>query len=613
MRHRYHSSTFPVIVVSFAVSSAVSFFCVKPSFSQWDGSSEQSAERPAGALATKKSGVPEPVYKDGYDGIRKLFRQAVIAGDTDICKELLEKNAYYVNETDGDGRTQLHYAAASGQTAMCRLLLDHGARADFPQPPEISAHYSTPLEAAIANNHTETAILLIDSLPAQAFKPIRGCNRRALFLAIQNENPEIIKSLLAKPVDVDAPIMVVDEPALFQTPLYVACAVENVAICNMLLHAGASLDYEQGKIRTAESLFVAALARNETLCSLLIDSKINLDTRNAAGRTVLHELLRSNVPLAYFRSLDESAFRNVSPFDVAMTTKRLVAPYPRPDAKRNKAPGDVGNGVQNRVKNDVENNVENAAVAGVNEREKSRESDSAGIEYRLCKRFIEAGANVDACDEHGCSVLETLILFQTQARSMKSARPFDEFKKFLDLFIDANVDLNARDDNGWTPLNYLLFYSLLDFRENESRLKEEDIRKIAESKVELFKTLIDAGATVKTADKDGNTLLHYLVSAPGTTLEKGGYSFPLNYDPRGKHRTFSRMLIELLIEKGASLNDENKEGETPLDWATRGPRFQNNGKIDVFAPGPSRELRERAITPVPMPSNPSEAADMLMR
>ena len=106
-----------------AVFFAVLMFCAGMVF----GQTNEKNERPAR--------VPESVYQEGYDAVKKLFNQAVVAGDLEICKELLEKNAVYVNETDGAGLTQLHFAAMSGQADLCRLLLQHGAKADAEHAP----------------------------------------------------------------------------------------------------------------------------------------------------------------------------------------------------------------------------------------------------------------------------------------------------------------------------------------------------------------------------------------------------------------------------------------------------------------------------------------------
>jgi ankyrin repeat protein len=59
------------------------------------------------------------------------------------------------------GWTALHYAAASGDDAIVRLLLGRGARIDAVSPPASGAY--TPLMMAAREGHQDTALLLIDA------------------------------------------------------------------------------------------------------------------------------------------------------------------------------------------------------------------------------------------------------------------------------------------------------------------------------------------------------------------------------------------------------------------------------------------------------------------
>jgi ankyrin repeat protein len=57
------------------------------------------------------------------------------------------------------GWTPLHYAAASGDDEIVRLLLAHGARIDAQSPP--ASGKFTPLMMAAREGHEDTAVLLL--------------------------------------------------------------------------------------------------------------------------------------------------------------------------------------------------------------------------------------------------------------------------------------------------------------------------------------------------------------------------------------------------------------------------------------------------------------------
>lgn len=510
--------------------------------------------------------IPKLIYEEGYSGTKKLFEQAVVAGDVEICEALLGRNAFYVNEVDSNGNTQLHYAAISGQLELCKILLECGANPIIPRKFTVDHEvYYTPLEAAIISDNTEVALLLIEAAPEGAFKAVRGRNKPAIFYAIENENIEIIKALLAKGVDPNAPEMI---RSFIQTPFYYACALENIDIAKILIEAGTDINKVQNKIRTGDSLFVAARTGNEELCSFLIDSKIDLGMKDDQGKTVLHILLETLKPQIFYT--EPSIYTSKSTFALGETHKKIIKGHTRPSESEEDTKFDIN---------------------------------------PLFKRFVAAGADVNARDKNDASVAETMFIIQSV-----NPRTDEQFAELLELMLEAKLDLNAKDKNGWTVLYYYMFYSLNDRSEFKPNLKEEEIKAIAEKKMAMFKKLVEAGADVKIADEKGNTLLHYAIRAPFTKAQKGNLNLDLNYDTRGKHEPYTRLLLEYLIEKGIPFSVENKEGKTPLSWSWEAP------PIATPNPGssPMRSSVDRSAIPAAAPSmrapsSPSEAADMLLR
>ena len=69
---------------------------------------------------------------------------------------------------------------------------------------------------------------------------------------------------------------------------------------------------------------------------------------------------------------------------------------------------------------------------------------------------------------------------------------------------------------------------------------------------------------------------HRRANAPALAMHPL-YFYTPEYDARGFHCLFSRQLIELLLESGLTLSDENNDGETPLDWATGASMASRSG------------------------------------
>ena len=85
----------------------------------------------------------------------------------------------------------------------------------------------------------------------------------------------------------------------------------------------------------------------------------------------------------------------------------------------------------------------------------------------------------------------------------------------------AGTDVNAEDDDGWTPMHRAVYYG----------------------RKEIVGLLIANGGDVNATDVGGGTPLHYAID--------DGH----------------KEVAELLIIKGADVNAKNVDGETPLDLA----------------------------------------------
>ena len=114
--------------------------------------------------------------------------------------------------------------------------------------------------------------------------------------------------------------------------------------------------------------------------------------------------------------------------------------------------------------------------------------------------------------------------------------------------VDEGADVNAPDQKfGLTPLHYV---ALLDYRSVFFRWKD---------RTEIARLLIERGADVNALDNNGLTPLCYLVALDN----KATFLFPLNF-LYWKGRTETAALI---IERGADVNARNRYNLTPLNGA----------------------------------------------
>lgn len=77
----------------------------------FEGAKAYLAVNPAAANARDNTGVPAAL-------------RAMQTGDDDFCRWIIEQSLSKLNETDPDGATALHYAAAKGSPELLRYLVE---------------------------------------------------------------------------------------------------------------------------------------------------------------------------------------------------------------------------------------------------------------------------------------------------------------------------------------------------------------------------------------------------------------------------------------------------------------------------------------------------------
>lgn len=190
--------------------------------------------------------------------------------------------------TDGEGRTPLHAAAATGMPAVMRVLLEAGAdpnrRAEVSRPVNAwDPKDWTPLHLA-ARNRDPGAVALLLEVGADVHARADGYET-ALHTAARNGNPLAAELLLDAGAEVDA------REANGKTPLHIA-AQENTspAVLAVLIDAGADLEaramHPRGLVlRGLTPMYLAALGNgNPEVIATLAEAGAIVDAERAELR-----------------------------------------------------------------------------------------------------------------------------------------------------------------------------------------------------------------------------------------------------------------------------------------------------------------------------------------
>lgn len=229
--------------------------------------------------------------KNAFDATALLWCGANLAR----IRMLVERGAD-VKVRSKQGRTPIFVAASeAGGLPAVEYLISKGASLNGPPTPD----GLTPLVGAVSANDTALARFLVEKGGAAAVAPPGG--PFALINAANNANPEIVKLLLAKGVDVNS----VSPPVFSEvkngpiaigllTPLIVAVAEGDTETVRVLLDAGANCNAQDVRGMTPVMLAVATDHPNRDIVRMLLEKKPDMKVKSKAGETALDWALKFN-------------------------------------------------------------------------------------------------------------------------------------------------------------------------------------------------------------------------------------------------------------------------------------------------------------------------------
>jgi ankyrin repeat protein len=270
-----------------------------------------------------------------------LLLLAISKGHAQIAEQLLAAGASVEEIDDGQHqRTALHLAAERGYTHLIGLLVEQGADIDLED-----TQGATPLDAALAHGHNQTAIQLI---ALGTILDVPNGTTSALHVATKAGSVEVVTALLAA----GASAIQLDPDN--NTPLHLAAAAGHAAVVGLLL-AAPDMHPDMAAITTLHTaLHAAAEAGQAEVCQQLVEAGADVHAFDistgltALGYAVTHQRLS--------------------------TVRALLAAGTDPNVRRT---------LQTAV--------------------------SMGVSDELCVLLVEAGANIDATIENGETVLHLAV------------------------------------------------------------------------------------------------------------------------------------------------------------------------------------------------------------
>ena len=393
-----------------------------------------------------------------------------------------------INARDENGATPLHWAARYGQKQIVELLINRGAKVNAKDNSG-----STPLDRATQGSHTAIAELL----------RAQGANTGTIHVVARNGYLAGVQAYLDAGVDINAR----DENG--STPLHWAALEGHKDIVELLINRGAEVN-ATSEIGGWTPLHMAASKNHIQVVSFLIKKGADEDAKAIIGGwTPLHwaalEGHKDIVELLIKLGANINSKDNMgnTPLDLAIQYERLdIAEY--------LSTYSANTGTIHVV-------ARNGYFAGV-------------------QAYLDAGVDINARDENGSTPLHLAAL--------------QGHKDIVELLINRGAQVNANDNSGSTPLDRATQGShtaIADLLRTQGANTSQDLKGIINAATNgdlaSVQAYLDAGVNINSRDSNGWTPLHWAASE--------------DYD----------QIVKLLIDNGAKINVKDDLGDTPLDFA----------------------------------------------
>ncbi|XP_044742473.1 ankyrin-3-like [Chrysoperla carnea] len=528
------------------------------------------------AIENNKVEITELLLKHGADvnashsNAQSPLQAAMQKGNLQIVEMLLKNGAYincvisvYTSRWEND-YTPLHFAVEKGSLEVMKLLLNRGANVDAKAEDDV-----TPLHIAAKKGYLRIAEdLLNQGACIHSLTLKKGYT--PLHLASELGNEESVKLFLNRGANIDA------STKGNLTPLYVAVKEGNMRVVRLLLRHGAKVDnqdtdsktilhlaVEKGHLMIVEevlkycpdinnqsnrsSLNTAVYSNGEEfkkIVEALLEYGLIVNPENANNPKLLHiaiekgylkivsDLLKYGADVNMLHKLPFFESLCLSPLHRAVKYKQEEVAKLLMDYKANiNAQGKDG-------KTPIFYAIENA-------------------DLKITKLLLADGANVKDNPELLNLAVKKGYIEIVQALLQHDAEINAKTGKTAIFYAIANADLK---------ITKLLLTNGANVKDNPEPLNIA----VEKGYIEIVEALLQYNADVNASDVNGKTALHLTA-----TLRDFENSFGSRTDKDPNVNNIKGEIAKLLLNQGANVNAQTKNGETTLHIATQ------NGYVQI--------------------------------
>ena len=494
------------------------------------------------------------------------LHHAIKRGHLAVVQQLVE-SGFSCEARDSKGRIPLYIAAETGHAKIVEFLVPRSA--DKSARDE-SGH--SPLQLAASTGH----LLALKALVCGGILPVDG---PALHTAAGKGQYLVVKYLLGCGTPPDYGI------TGGQTSLAVAASNGHLGSVKALLKAGAHI--YSSRRRGLTPLYFAATRGHFRVVSELIEAGANVNTRTSRGRTLLHNsvshpevvkmLLEADVDLNTADNYEKTAIHMAAQEGSPDTVRLLLERGADANAQDEDGFTPLHTASQRghvpimRMLSDhgaALDRVSNSGSSPLHLATYHRQIDA--ISY-----LVKSGAATDVTDHDGKTplhyaaseghrdvvevLLKTSADFNAQDSGLRTSIHIAAYERHLEAvkaLAEKGADLQILDEDGWSPLH------------------------AAADSVDVAEYLINHGAQVNEAEKNGNTPL--ILAALWCQESVSVVEALLNHraavnqgNERGETalhcaaQNGNEQLTKILLKAGALVDQEDAEGMTELHVATK--------------------------------------------